>query len=211
VNTAPKKTTHRTLASLKLPKPVPALIVYAEGILKAMTGNPHFPSPVPPLTALSGALADLQSAETAALARTKGAVATRNAKRAALVGLLQHHRAYVQSQADASPEVAPAIIESAGMAVKKVPTHSPRVFSAKPGTVSGAVKVVAPLAARRSSYEWEYSTDGGKTWVALPPTLQARTTVTGLTPGSSAQFRYRAVTKAGAADWSLPITLPSVK
>jgi hypothetical protein len=45
VNTAPKKTTHRTLASLELPKPVPALIVYAEGILKAMTGNPNFLRP----------------------------------------------------------------------------------------------------------------------------------------------------------------------
>jgi len=207
----PKKTTHRSVASLKLPKPVPALIVYAEGILKGMSANANFPNPVPALTALSGAIADLQNAETAALARTKGAVATRNAKRATLVSILQQEKAYVQAQADASPENGPSIIESAAMAVKKVATRPPRVFSAKPGTVSGTVQVVAPQAARRSSYEWEYSTDGGKTWLELPPTLQAKTTVTGLAPGSNVEFRYRAVTKTGAADWSLPITLPSVK
>ncbi len=210
-NSTPKKTTHRSIASLKLPKSSPALIVYAEGILKGMTGNANLPTPVPPLTALSGAIADLQQAETAALARTKGAVATRNAKRATLVSILQQEKAYVQGQADANPEIAPSIIESAAMVVKKVPTHPPRVFSAKPGAVSGTVKLVAPQAARRSSYEWQYSADGGKTWLELPPTLQAKTTVTGLTSGSTVEFRYRAVTKTGAADWSLPITLPSVR
>ncbi len=36
----------------------------------------------------------------------------------------------------------------------------------------------------------------------LPPTLQAKTSIAGLTPGSSAEFKYRAVTKTGAAYWS---------
>lgn len=209
--TTPRKTTHRSIASLKLPKAAPALILYAEGILKAMTANAYFASPTPPLTALSGAIADLQNAETAAQSRVKGAVATRNAKRATLVSILQQEKAYVQGQADTNPEVGPSIIESAAMAVKKVPVRPPRVFSAKPGAVSGTVKVVAPQAAHRASYEWQQSNDGGKTWIDLPPTLQAKMTVTGLTPGSSVEFRYRAVTKTGAADWSLPITVPSVK
>ena len=54
---------------------------------------------------------------------------------------------------------------------------------------------------------YAYSTDGGKTWVAAPPSLQAKTTVTGLPAGTSVQFRYRAVTKTGAEDWSTPVTL----
>jgi hypothetical protein len=203
--------THRALASLKLPKPNPALITYAQGIVKGMTGNAYFPAPSPTLAALTAAIADLQSAETLALTRAKGAATARNEKRAALVSLLQQERSYVQGIADGSPENGASIIQSAGLAVKKVPTHGPRVFAAKPGTVSGAVKLVAPAAAHRSSYEWEYSTDGGKTWVTMPPTLQAKTSITGLTPGSSVQFRYRAVTKTGAGDWSQPITMPLVK
>jgi len=204
------KITHQSLASLKLPRRVPALITYAQGIVTSMTNNPHFPAPVPALTAVSGAISDLQVAETAALARTKGAVATRNAKRTTLVSLLKQLLAYVQGIADGSPENGPSIIESAGLAVKKTPTHVARVFEAKQGASPGLVKLLAPSAAHRSSYLWQYSIDGGKNWVDLMPTLQARTSVT-LSPGSSAQFRYRSVTKTGATDWSTPVTLPLVK
>jgi hypothetical protein len=204
--------THRALASLKLPKPNPTLITYAQGIVKGMTGNAYFPAPSPALAAVSAAIADLQSAETQALTRAKGAAAARNEKRATLVSLLQQERSYIQGIADGSPENGASIIQSAGLVVKKVPTHTPRVFAAKPGTVSGAVKLVAPAAGPRASYEWEYSTDGGKTWATMPPTIQSKTSITGLTSGSSVQFRYRAVTpKGGAGDWSLPITMPLVK
>jgi hypothetical protein len=89
--------------------------------------------------------------------------------------------------------------------------RGPRVFAARPGTLSGQVKLVAPSAGRRSSYEWESSTDGGKTWEANSPTIQAKTIVTGLAVGSSVQFRYRTVTKTGAGDWSLPITISQVQ
>ncbi len=89
--------------------------------------------------------------------------------------------------------------------------RTPRVFAARPGAVSGTVNLVAASAGHRASYEWQYSTDSGKTWVALPPTLQAKTSVSGLTPGWSVQFKYRVVTKTGAADWSLPITMPQVQ
>jgi hypothetical protein len=68
------------------------------------------------------------------------------------------------------------------------------------------VKLVVPSAARRASYEWQYSTDGGKTWIEIPQTLQARTTLGGLTALTTVEFRYRAVIKGGAADWSPPLT-----
>jgi hypothetical protein len=68
------------------------------------------------------------------------------------------------------------------------------------------VKVVAPAAARRASYDWQYSIDGGKTWVDMPTTLQSRTSVTGMTSLSTVQFRYRSVIKTGAGEWSQPIS-----
>ena len=69
------------------------------------------------------------------------------------------------------------------------------------------MKVVAPAAARRASYDWEYSVDGGKTWVAVPHTLQARTTVTGLPTLTTVQFRYFATVKEGEGTWSQPISI----
>jgi hypothetical protein len=201
------KTSHRPIALLKLPKPVPHLVTYAQNIVTCMTGNPSFLSPNPALSVLSSAILDLGTAETAALKRTKGAATLRNEKRTVLVGLLEQTRAYVQSVSDLSVDNGASIIESAGIAVRKQPTRSAPSFHVKRGAVSGEAKVVAPSAGRRSSYEWEYSTDGGKTWIAMPPTIQAKTTVDGLTPGSTVAFRYRAVTRTGAGDWSQPAAL----
>jgi hypothetical protein len=93
------------------------------------------------------------------------------------------------------------------MAVRKVATRATRVFAATPGLVSGSAKLTATIAARRASYEWEYSLDGGKTWVTLPSTLQAKTTVAGLPVGTSVLFRYKAVTKTGEGDWSQGLSL----
>ena len=201
------KTTHKPLVALTLPRPVPALITYATRIVTQMTGNAAFPTPVPALTEVTAAINSLQNAETAALARTKGAVTTRNEQRAALVALLQHLKAYIQVRADANAENAASIIESAGVAVRKMPARKPRVFAAKPGTNSGTVELITAAAGRRASYEWQYSADGGKTWVTVPSTLQARTTVTGLTPGSTVEFRFKSVVKAGESDWSAPVSL----
>jgi hypothetical protein len=198
---------HRSIAVLVLPRPVPALVTYVQSIVTAMTGNPSFPSPVPPLATVSTAAAALHAAESTALARTKGMVAARNDRRTALVTLLQQLRGYIQTVADADFETAATVIKSAGIAVKKVPAPKPRTFVAEQGAISGSAKLVAASAGRRASYEWQYSTDGGKTWVIAPATLQAKTTVTGLTPGATVEFRYRPVTKTGEGNWSQTVQL----
>jgi hypothetical protein len=172
-----------------------------------MTGNASFPTVVPALATISAAISALQTAETAALARTKGAVVTRNELRTALVTLLQQLKGYIQTTADANVENGASIIASAGVDVRKTVVRSPRVFGAKPGAVTGSAKLIAASAGHRASYEWEYSSDGGKTWVTAPVTLQAKTTLAGLTAGSTVQFRYRPVTKTGEGNWSQPVSL----
>lgn len=88
---------------------------------------------------------------------------------------------------------APSIIESAGLGLRKAPVHAPRVFAAKAGAVSGSAKLIAPTAGARAAYLWQYSSDAGKTWLDVSPTLQAKTTVTGLPSGTTVQFRFRSM------------------
>ena len=203
-----KPITHRHTVTLNLPKNVYALLGIARAIVHAMDGNKTFPAPNPPLTVITKAADDVEAAQNEVKAGAKNAVADRNAKAAALVNLLDAEKAYVQQVANAAdPTHAVDIIQSAAMNVKHVGTRRPRVFAAKPGAVSGSVKVLAPSAGPRSSYEWEYSTDGGKTWIILPPTVQAHTEASLLQPGVVHAFRYRAVRKTGASDWSEPTTL----
>lgn len=197
----------RALATLHLPRNAAAAIAYATGIVKAMTGNAYFPSPTPPLATVQSAIDAVQAAQIAILTRAPGTAAVRDEKRAVLVTHLEALRGYVQVTADGSPENGGSIIQSSGMAMRRAAVLGPRGFRAKPAGVSGSVKLAVPAAAARASYEWQFSTDGGKTWVAAPGTLRAKTTVTGLAPQTTVQFRYRALTKTGEGDWSQPVAL----
>jgi len=197
--------TPRNLAVLALPKRIGAIIAYATGVVQGMTGNPTFPTPVVPLAMVAAAIDDLRDAEAAAMTRTKGAAAARNASRGALVAMLHLLRIYVQSVADKSSDHGSAIIQSAGMAVKKITPRPRRVFAAFAGAVPGTVKIVAPSAGHRASYDWQYAMDGA-TWVGLGTTLQASTTMTDQSAGTVLHLRYRAVTRTGQAAWSAAIT-----
>jgi hypothetical protein len=197
----------RTVAVLKAPKSVPALITYARAILTAMTGNPRFPNPSPQLADVKRSTDDLEVSEAAARARTRGAAGLRNEKRTALVAKLDLLKDCVQIAVDADPLNAAGIIASATMSIRKVPSRTKKVFAVKPGPVAGSLKVSTPSAGPRVSYDWQSSADGGKTWTLLPTTLQARTTVTGLAVGARYSFRYRVVTKSGVGDWTNPVAI----
>ncbi len=185
----------------------PLLVTIARAVLRAMAQNPNFPSPDPPLATVEAAAEALAEAEAATRTRAMTTVAVRNEKRRALATLLSYLKDYVQRTADADVEHGASIIESAGMSVKR-PRHLPlRVFAAKPGRNSGWVELVAPKAPGRASYLWAYSIDGMKTWVILPTTVKASTTVEGLPRGSTVYFRYRVTTKDGEGDWSEPVSI----
>jgi hypothetical protein len=201
------KSVSRPQAVLKLPEyKVPLLITYARSILRAVTGNPRFPSPQPPLATLKAAVDALEAAETATRTRMLGTVQARDDRRLALVILLGQLCNHVQATADSDADHGASIIESAGIAVKKSRALPARVFAAKRGRVSGSVNLSAPKAGNRAGYEWAYSIDREKTWVSAPFTVRASTTVSGLEPGLMVHFRYRAVTKDGTGDWSQPVS-----
>src|SRR6202040_2907628 len=99
--------------------------------------------------------------------RAKGTAETRNAKLVVLHGDLRHLVDHVQGVANANPSQADAIIQSAGMAVRKVTLRTKGELAVKLGAVSGSVKLVAKAVAPRACYDWQYSTDQ-KTWTEAP-------------------------------------------
>jgi hypothetical protein len=204
-----KPTTHKRIVVLNLPKNPYALLGVARAIVQAMDANKKtFANPSPALAVITTAADDLEVAQSEVKAGAKNAVPARNAKAGVLVNLLDAEKAYVQQIANAAdPAQAVDIIQSAAMNVKHVGVPRPRTFAAKAGPVSGSAKVVAPWAGPRSFYEWQFSADGGKTWVALPSTVQAHVVATSLQPGVVHAFRYRTVTRSGVSDWSEPTTL----
>ena len=51
------------------------------------------------------------------------------------------------------------------------------------------------------------TTDGGKTWIAMPVTDRANTAVSGLTAGTTYEFKFRGTVKGVIGDWSQVVSL----
>jgi len=199
------KSPQRFTVALNLPEDQsPLYIVRARNFVERMTGNPWFPEPVPSLAEVQVAINELFEAQVAAVTRAMGTAATRNAKRLVLHGLLQRLAVYVQEIANANPEQAVAIIESAGMDVKNSRGPAPRTFHLEPTGRQGEARVVVPKAGDNASYEYQYSLDGGVTWLPFPQLTTNYTTAPlgGLKPGSMVHVRYRFTLKGVTSDWS---------
>ncbi len=66
--------------------------------------------------------------------------------------------------------------------------------------------IVRAKAVKGASYEWQYSLDGGKTWIAMGTTTVANTTLLGMTVATTVMFRFRTTVKKTTSDWSPTIS-----
>lgn len=151
----------------------------------------------------------LAQAEVVASTRVAGGAAARNTKRQDVKLMLEKLGTYVQAVANANFANAYEIVESAGMFVKSSRGRRPVSFHAALTGHSGEVRVVAPSAGDRAAYEFQFSLDGGKTWQPFPQqvTNHASALLSGLTPGSTAHFRYRVTIKGVTGDWLGPVSI----
>lgn len=196
---------NRVLVAVYPPDNTPAFLILAQAILDRMDGNPHFPQPIPPLADVRQAMAVLQKAEVVTQSKMLGTATERDAARRALWSLVSRLKAYVQGVADDHAENAVAIIESSGMSVQPKGARAKPIFRVSAGQNRGVAHLVVRAAAKNATYQWQMSKDGGVTWIDLPPTIQAKTTVENLVPGKEYLFRYRTLTQQGLSDWSEPI------
>jgi hypothetical protein len=190
----------RTLVVFKIPRRNSDRIHYARSVARAMTGNPHFPSPTPTVADFEAHIDAAAAASALVLIGPIGSAAQRDARFAEVQSDLEQLRTYVQRVADVSPGEARAIVESAGMSVKRPGLHDKPRLAIKAGLVSGSVVVVAKAAGDRASYEWQYSRVG-EPWTDVSPTRQAKKVLDGLVPSAVYQFRVRAVTRGGRSDF----------
>lgn len=195
----------RTLAILKLKKRISAVLVFAQHVADSMKDNPDFPSPPAALASLPGHIRAATRAQAAVLSRAVGLAAKRDAKLFAVRRALDLLRVYVQRLADAAqPAEAARIIASAGMFVKGKVARGKQTLAAKRGKTVGSVHLTAKFAGKVAAYAWGYSLDQ-RSWTELSPTMQAKTTIASLVPGTVYFFRARARHRKGADDWATPI------
>jgi len=195
-------------------KSVPKLLTRSRTIYTCMSSaTAEFPAPTPTMAVFGGQVQALDTAQLAMTTRAAGTRATRDAKAGIVVSSLESLLQYVQGLCDASPSQATTLIAAAGMQALQRGTHAKPVLGAKVGILPGSVALAANrsllVGATRAAcvFAWEYSADGGKTWVATTPTSAARTVVTGLPSATSVTFRVSASTTKIPGAWSQVVTL----
>jgi hypothetical protein len=192
---------------LGLPRTVAALIIRMNVILEAIAADKvTFPSPPVAIATVVAHVAALSSAESATKTRAAGTKQARDAARKLVIEDANQLHGYVQQLANASPEQAGAIAAAAAMTLRKTGAHPKSDLSVKQG-VSGTVHIVAKSVKGARSHEWQYSVDGGKSWVSALPTTQPRTTLSGFQPGTLVSVRHRTIVKGGPGDWTPTVTL----
>ena len=186
------------------------LVTYASNVYTAMLPNLLFPLPPVTMLALQTAYINLQNSAVAAATGGPEQTADMKAKREILINLLTLLGSYVEGIANmpANAPDASVVILSAGMKVRGFTPRQKQVFDVMGGTLFGTVTMKAARAIR-GTHEWQYTFSPLEvgSWVSLPPTTKAHTTVTGLTSGTVFYGRHRAILKTGPTNWDAQLTV----
>lgn len=173
-----------------------------------------FPAPNPPISDIRDQIVVVDDAEVLVDTNVKGAAAARNVQRSILVGMLECELTYVQSVADKSDtnEQAVSTIEAAGLEVATVPQRNSAILTVKQGPTAGSAMLdayAAKLAGGKAKtfYNWQYTADGGATFVNLPSTPKSKTMVANLDVLRTYGFRVCVTNPDGIAGaWSQVVT-----
>jgi hypothetical protein len=195
-------------------KNFPLLITRANAVQAAVAANaPEFPAVDPTPDAFLVQIQTLEAAQQRTTAKVPGASADRNAAADVVITSLETIRTYVQGLCDRAPEKAPQLVAAAALkVVVSTPGHKP-VIAAKLGVASGSVLLRAnkqALVGKTSAmctFNWEYSLDGQKTWVAVPGTPVPATTLTGLPPLATVSFRVSVTMKKATGAYCQPVSI----
>lgn len=170
-----------------------------------------FDKPNPPAANFGDQIDKTDAAQLAADGGGKAQTAARDVEVGVLHGMMLTQLAYIQSVADAgTADVAVQTLHDGGVEVAGHTPHDKPVLGAVNGVASGSAELEANARSllggnlhRKHLFCWAYTTNGGQTFVNLPPTPKARTTVTGLTPLTTVGFRVAVTTSNGVTGpWS---------
>lgn len=177
-------------------------------IITAMTNNPSFPNPQPPLTEVNTALDELSQAF-ALVQAAKSEVTTRVVSQdnagAKVDQALTQLAAYVESVAGRDDTV----ITGAGMETKSAPSSPtlptvPQALSASAGEHEGEINLAWKAVPNARSYTIESSQDPATpgSWTHVGIATSASKLIVNLTSGKRYWFRVAAVSAGGQSGWS---------
>jgi hypothetical protein len=152
-----------------------ALLVLAQAILAALTGNTFFPTPTPALAAVQTALNDYMAALSASQEGGRTNVATKNARKKDLVDLLIQLGNYVMLTANGDD----VMLTSSGFPLTRErqplpPLEQPEILKIENGINSGELNITIASVFGARTYVYQYAKDplsDNNDWVSNNSTL----------------------------------------
>jgi hypothetical protein len=197
---------------LNLRQAIPDKLQTGRHIIAAMTNNPNFANPQPPLTDVTAALSTLDEAYKLHQIAKSDARAKANVADDAEIQFDSQFRklaAYVESIADKDE----TIIASAGMQTKAARTtpstlSAPGALSASAGNHEGEIDLTWKKVDNSKSYIIQISPDppSADSWGHAETVTVASKTIQNLTSGKKYWFRVAAIGSLGQSGWSEPAT-----
>jgi len=192
---------------------IPEKIARSQQIVAALTGNPNFTAPHPPLAQVTAAINELEAASNAVQAArqdAKAKTAAQNAKEEAFDRIVTQLVAHVESVAGDDPQLilsAGLDVRSAATATPASETHSaPPALTATFGDHDGEIDLAWDTVRGARSYVVERSADPPTetSWTHAAVSTRSQTTIEDLTSGTRYWFRVAAITATGQSAWSNP-------
>lgn len=183
----------------------PGLLLKANSILTAMTGNPNFDTPVPSLVSLGERIEEYSAALVAAQMRDKTKVATKNEKRLELIETLRALANYVTQVAEGDE----ATLVSSGFTLAKSgqpvpPIGNPQDLRVENGLNPGEIETSVKAVKGARSYIHQYTADpitDNSQWTS-ETTTRRKNVFAGLEPTKIFWFRVAAIGANGQIAYS---------
>ena len=183
------------------------LVILANAILKAMTGNANFPTPAVDLTAFATVVSAYAAAVAAALDGGKNAKSARDKQKKIVVKDLRQLAMYVESNCNDDM----AIFTTSGFTAKAKPSASapvavPTIKSLDRGDHPGEIVASLKKSAGARSYNLRYAPLTGTTpgpWTTLNiANIKKAISIANLTSGTAYAFQAQALGMLGLSAWT---------
>ncbi len=181
---------------------VPGKVEKARTIVSKMTDNDYFPAPVPPLSDVSTAADDLETAyknsRDAGKSQTKIMYEVDDELEVILTNLSHYVRAIAKDREE--------VVFSAGMEVKRTGKHVKPLLEVRSNDLRGEVKLIR-VSEKGAAYIWEIGPDGGSAedWKQAGVSTLSTFMIPNLESAKAYLFRVAVVKGRDQLPWSDPV------
>lgn len=186
------------------------LIAFTQVVIICLTGNAAFTKLPVSLVDLQALLQKLQDANNnVLLGGAPNLTALRDEAQQALLVALRKIAAYVQSESlDSLSTLLSSGFQNVPTPSPSAPLDAPTILKAVNNGTTQVLLRLTPVD-NANSYEIQYTTDGGKTWVSGGISSKAlRIVLKNLTPGTVYTIQARALGgSTGQSTWSTPVSI----